>query len=589
MDTRPEAYFLSPASEGDDLAFRAAARLKSEVTPLVDGIPTYRAIEEAIAGAKASVSISLWVFNPDTPLQSSKLRTTGVTRWKHLLRAAAERGVEVRLLLTDFDPIFQHGLHRNAWRSHRALVDEARKLGAKVRPGFQVACSLHGATVSGVLLGTVLAPLATRATADLGAIVADLNKLVKAGGPKAGAARFLEMPGLWPAIEYVAKGGTYRVVTNPPIRIHPASHHQKLYLIDGTVAFCGGLDVNTGRLDRPQHDGALWHDLHCRVEGPAVADLERAFVTRWNAERTEFEAFVRTANSLRPPFKLDTTPTSAATTARSAPAAKGTALTQVLRTVSVDAALSVVPRNVRRDIEESYQLAIEQAAEYVYVENQYLRWLPLADWLVARRGKAPGLRLIVVVPVAPEEVAGPGGGDEITKHGLHLQHEAITRLKAAFGANMGVYSLIANAPAPGKHATNMYGSMQIYVHSKAMLVDDAFAHVGSANTNGRSFRVDTELGVSWLDKASVTRFRLTLWNELLGAPKGLAGWKPADFVTLWDKIAKANVKAAPGGRSGFVVPHDLARFPGAASGRVPDELAGLTDTDPAGEDASRPA
>ncbi|KMZ58378.1 Phospholipase D delta [Zostera marina] len=93
------------------------------------------------------------------------------------------------------------------------------------------------------------------------------------------------------------------------------THHQKCVLVDTQAseinkrkitAFIGGLDLCDGRYDTPEHrlfkdldtvflndfhNGTFptetkgprqpWHDLHCRIEGPAVYDILTNFEQRW--------------------------------------------------------------------------------------------------------------------------------------------------------------------------------------------------------------------------------------------------------------------------------------------------------------------
>jgi phosphatidylserine/phosphatidylglycerophosphate/cardiolipin synthase-like enzyme len=122
------------------------------------------------------------------------------------------------------------------------------------------------------------------------------------------------------------------------------------------------------------------------------------------------------------------------------------------------------------------------------------------------------------------------------------------------------------------------GSLQIYVHTKCLLVDDVYASIGSANATRRSFQVDTEAGIAFHDPATVLELRLKLWNELLGSPTpGIDTWTPADFVTKWKAAAAANKAAKPAARQGFVIPYDYPKFPGTKSSRVPDALAEAYD------------
>src|SRR5207237_4025992 len=66
-----------------------------------------------------------------------------------------------------------------------------------------------------------------------------------------------------------------------------ASHHMKVLIVHGSggpIAFCGGVDINPDRRDSPAHGApGAFHDVHARVEGPAVADVHRSFVDRWNS------------------------------------------------------------------------------------------------------------------------------------------------------------------------------------------------------------------------------------------------------------------------------------------------------------------
>jgi len=56
----------------------------------------------------------------------------------------------------------------------------------------------------------------------------------------------------------------------------------------------------------------------------------------------------------------------------------------------------------------------------------------------------------------------------------------------------------------------------VYVHSKLMIVDDAWATVGSCNLHRYSLFGNTELNVAFADEATVRRLRDTLLGEHLG-------------------------------------------------------------------------
>jgi phosphatidylserine/phosphatidylglycerophosphate/cardiolipin synthase-like enzyme len=68
------------------------------------------------------------------------------------------------------------------------------------------------------------------------------------------------------------------------------AHHAKLAVVknqDGLVAWVGGIDINANRVNTIAHHdhepGAEpYHDVQCRVEGPAARDVLRTFISRWN-------------------------------------------------------------------------------------------------------------------------------------------------------------------------------------------------------------------------------------------------------------------------------------------------------------------
>ena len=64
-------------------------------------------------------------------------------------------------------------------------------------------------------------------------------------------------------------------------------HHEKIVIVDGEVAFVGGIDLTSlggDRFDSSEHPmrGRIgWHDVATRLRGPAVADVAAHFASRW--------------------------------------------------------------------------------------------------------------------------------------------------------------------------------------------------------------------------------------------------------------------------------------------------------------------
>ena len=580
----PDRFFLATQLPGDDLRFRAPPRRGAEVTPLIDAKKAFAAMEEAILGARSTVHLCWWEFDPATPLVSAAARRAADgPAWADLLEAKAVGSekvppAHVRMIVADCDPAFFNPMHEKAWSALEAMQTRRSVLPADAQSRLEVIVGIHPALVAGfadpddfkaklleAAFGTALALVRDQLNASIAGAGADPAALDAAVDDA--RARFANMPGLWSNLRFDATLRSFALADPLTPTLRPATQHHKLCVVDGETAFCGGLDIAPQRLDDSRHRAAApWHDIQCQVKGAPVFDIERNFFARWNSELPRFREFVATANTVQPPLRIDV-PALAAMSAQAGADAfdqrPGTSRVQVIRTLAEGVATdALLPTTTRRDIEESYLNAIANAEQFVYIENQYVRWLPLADAIVARHRQQP-IRVILVVPTLPEEVRNKR--DKLVEHGLFLQNEFLQRLAAGLGADFGVFALVQRRPAAAPDPLDLFGSAQVYVHSKIMIVDDVFATVGSANTNGRGFYVDGELNIAWTDPSAVRGFRLKLWSEQLGRPRDLLSWKPPQFVAKWRAIATANSARPPPARQGFVVPVDLASIdPGDA-------------------------
>ena len=79
---------------------------------------------------------------------------------------------------------------------------------------------------------------------------------------------------------------------------------------------------------------------------------------------------------------------------------------------------------------------------------------------------------------------------------------------------------------------------EVYVHAKIMLVDDAWATIGSTNVAERSFHRDTELNASFWHEATVRSLRAELLAEHLGCDT--AGFGAGDALRRFREVARAN-------------------------------------------------
>ncbi|NQW11168.1 MAG: hypothetical protein HQ481_14985 [Alphaproteobacteria bacterium] len=170
-----------------------------------------------------------------------------------------------------------------------------------------------------------------------------------------------------------------------------ACHHQKIVVIDGAVAFCGGLDLTVRRWDtaehRPDHprrrdpDGKPYdpfHDIQMCVDGEAALALAELVRQRWLDAACE--------HALEPGPIGDPWPEGLAPDFTDVDIA-------VARTVpALDGSPGV------REVEALYLAAINHAQRLIYIENQFLTTDTVADRLARRLQQNRELEVLLVSP-----------------------------------------------------------------------------------------------------------------------------------------------------------------------------------------------
>ncbi|MEJ2695076.1 MAG: phospholipase D-like domain-containing protein [Candidatus Sulfobium sp.] len=276
-----------------------------------------------------------------------------------------------------------------------------------------------------------------------------------------------------------------------------ASHHQKLAVIDGLLAFVGGMDVCADRWDDASHLSVdprrtdpggdpygPYHDIQSYHTGPAAGRLAELFLHRWiNAGGKAFDPAPAAPDT---DYRIDCS--------RRLPTGRVA--------VSRTHARSFTPflEKPVQEIRNLYVDAIEAAEKLVYIENQYFSSHAVYDAL-KRRMTYPDRRALQVVIVLPEK---PQALLEEISMGLVQAKmiRSLTETAGERGHSIGIYYSVAPPEDEISRAT--------YIHSKLLLVDDIFLSVGSANATNRSMGLDTELNVSWEAEQEDDRLRRSI-------------------------------------------------------------------------------
>ena len=240
-----------------------------------------------------------------------------------------------------------------------------------------------------------------------------------------------------------------------PIRFPWVNHiwprdHRKIVVIDGNVAYTGGMNVADYYIKGTEQVGA-WRDMHCRIEGGAVDDLQRIFVStlkKTTGEELTDPKYFRSADSVvNTGLKPDTTATA------------GHKLVGIVNRE---------PHTTNDVMRYFYVNAIDDAQDSIRIINPYFTLTPSVTKALKRAIKR-GVKVELMISAKSDIPLTPDAA-------FYNMHRMMKR-----GAHVWLYQ-------PGFH------------HSKIMMVDGRFCTVGSTNLDARSLRFDYEENAVIIDR-----------------------------------------------------------------------------------------
>jgi phospholipase D1/2 len=255
---------------------------------------------------------------------------------------------------------------------------------------------------------------------------------------------------------------------------HPfsGSHHQKIVVIDDRIAFVGGLDITGKRWDTPEHRPEdprrtagdkpypPFHDTMIVVDGDAAKSLAVIARKRW----------ARATGNHIEPVETESDPWPAS-------------LAPAVLDVDIGVACTVPKTDVdpgARQVERLYLDMIARARRYIYMENQYFTSDNIGDALAKRLVEPDGPEMVLV-----SRLLSHGWLEEVTM--TALRNRLLLKLRDA-DAHRRFHAYYPDMPGLAEGTC-------IDVHSKVMVVDDAWLRIGSANLCNRSMGMDTECDV----------------------------------------------------------------------------------------------
>ncbi|KAG6014671.1 hypothetical protein E4U43_006287 [Claviceps pusilla] len=249
--------------------------------------------------------------------------------------------------------------------------------------------------------------------------------------------------------------------------------------------------------DRGKIPRMPWHDVSMQVVGQPARDLTRHFVQRWNYIR-------RGRKPTRPlPFLLP--PPDAKFAELESLGLTGTCEVQMLRSAST---WSLGIDETEHSIQNAYIKMIEDSDHFVYMENQFFISSTeayntkivnrIGDALVERiiraHQKSEEWRCAIMIPLMPgfQNTVDEQEGTSVRLI-LMCQYKSICRGEQSIFGRLRAAG-IEPEDYIGFYCLRQWGVMsndalvteQLYIHAKAIIVDDRVALIGSANINERS-------------------------------------------------------------------------------------------------------
>ena len=209
-------------------------------------------------------------------------------------------------------------------------------------------------------------------------------------------------------------------------------NHRKILVVDGKLAFTGGMNIGARHLADAKDNPKKALDLHFKVRGPVVADIEQAFLEDWS--------FATGANHLRAkPLEL---PWAGDLWAR----------------VIIDG-----PNEDFEKLQWMYLGATNAARESVRIMTPYF----VPDRELVASLSAAALRGVKVEIVLPEESNLPF---------------------VSWATDAMLWQVL-------EHGVRVYRQPPPFAHSKLFVVDGHYAIVGSGNFDARSLRLNFEFNL----------------------------------------------------------------------------------------------
>jgi cardiolipin synthase len=263
------------------------------------------------------------------------------------------------------------------------------------------------------------------------------------------------------------KIGWFNRVRGPSIEEVNYRTHRKALIVDGDVAFVGGIGIaDQWAKDTP--DEKQWRDTHVELRGPAAINVEAAFSENWIETGGVVEPDVLPHDNER----------------------DGSASSIVVWSS---------PEGGTNAMKRLYLLALAAARRSIDIQSPYFITDESTDWSLSdARRRGVRVRVLVegdITDAKPVKFAGRAAYERFLEQGIEV-----------------------------------YEYQPAMMHAKAMVVDGILSIVGSANFDNRSLELNDELNVAVFDRTVAARLVADFERDLTKSTKlDLDAWRSRPF------------------------------------------------------------
>lgn len=236
--------------------------------------------------------------------------------------------------------------------------------------------------------------------------------------------------------------------------------HRKIVVIDGKIAYTGGMNVADYYINGTKQVGN-WRDMHMRVEGDVVGDFQNIFLRMWNktakqnvAGNEYFPRAITQNDTVLEGLKMDTCGNNGG---------------------KVIAVVNREPVKSPKIIRETFVHVINSAQKNIEIVNPYF---------TLNRKLRKALKKAINRGVDLEIMVSENSDIPITPRVVDYN---VRKLQ--------------------KRGAKVYYYRGGFHHSKIMTVDGLYSYLGSANLNARSLSYDYECNLLILDECTTSELR----------------------------------------------------------------------------------